>query len=114
GTVFGRKPRKTGHKAIRGRSITDLADFIGWERSHVVYYMGIPDMAIGPLYYSLYDAVCVRMAGEFPDSGTSLKQTNQTPLSPAEVEDLVRQLMEADADTVWDLLTAHLKNDKSI
>src|SRR5437763_1828845 len=76
--------------------------------------MGVPDMAVGPLYYSLYDAVCVRMASEFPDGGINLKQTNQTPLSPIEVEDMVRQLMEADADTVWDLLTAHLKNGKSI
>src|ERR1700726_5236429 len=113
-TVIGRKARNTGHKAIRARSITDLADFIGWERSHGVYYMGVPDMAIGPLYYSLYDAVCVRMASEFPDGGTSLKQTNQTPLTPVEVEDMVRQMMEADADTVWNLLTAHLKNGKSI
>jgi len=113
-TVIGRKARNTGHKAIRARAITDLADFIGWERSHGVYYMGVPDMAIGPLYYSLYDAVCVRMANEFPDGGINLKETNQTPLSPAEVEDLVRQLMEADADTVWDLLTAHLKSGKSL
>jgi hypothetical protein len=113
-TVIGRKARNTGHKAIRARSITGLADFIGWERSHGVYYMGVPDMAVGPLYYSLYDAVCVRMASEFPDGGTSLKQTNQTQLTPAEVEDMVRQLMEVEADTVWDLLTAHLKNGKSI
>ena len=113
-TVIGRKARNTGHKAIRARAITDLADFIGWERSHGVYYMGVPDMAIGPLYYSLYDAVCVRMASEFSDGGISLKQTNQTPLSPPEVEDMVRQLIEADPDTVWDLLTAHLKNGKSI
>jgi hypothetical protein len=49
-TVIGRKARNTGHKAIRARWITDLADFIGWERSHGVYYMGVPDMAIGPLY----------------------------------------------------------------
>src|SRR6266446_1643969 len=113
-TVIGRKARNTGHKAIRARAITDLADFIGWERSHGVYYMGVPDMAIGPLYYSLYDAVCVRMASEFPDGGTTLKQTNQTLLTPAEAEDMVRQLMEADADTVWGLLTGHLKGGKSI
>ena len=113
-TVIGRKARNTGHKAIRARSITDLADFIGWERSHGVYYMGVPDMAVGPLYYSLYDAVCVRMASEFPDGGVSLKQTNQTPLTPAEIEDMIRQMMEADADAVWELLTTHLKNGKSI
>jgi hypothetical protein len=113
-TVIGRKARNTGHKAIRARSITDLADFIGWERSHGVYYMGVPDMAIGPLYYSLYDAVCVRITSDFPDGGTSLKETNHTPLSPPEVEEMVRQLMEADADAAWDLLTAHLKNGKSL
>jgi hypothetical protein len=113
-TVIGRKARNTGHKAIRARAVTDLADFIGWERSRGVYYMGVPDMAIGPLYYSLYDAACVRIASEFPDGGLTLKQTNQIPLTPAEVEAMVQQLMEADADTVWDLLTAHLKNSKSI
>ena len=113
-TVIGRKACNTGHKAIRARSIIDLANFVGWDRSHGVYYMGIPDMAIGPLYYSLYDAVCVRIASEFADGGVNLKQTNQTPLSPAEVEDMVRQLMAADADTVWGLLTAHLRNGKSI
>src|SRR3954449_5649333 len=113
-TVIGRKARNTGHKAIRARAVTDLANYIGWEKSHGVYYMGVPDMAVGPLYYSLYDAACVRMAREFPDGGTSLKQTNRTPLSAAEIEDMVRQLMEVDADTVWDLLTTHLKNGKSI
>ena len=43
---------------------------------------------IGPLYYSLYDAVCVRMAAEFPDGGINLKETNRTPLSSAEVDDI--------------------------
>ncbi len=59
-TVVGRKARNTGHKAIRARAITDLADVIGWDEAHGVYYMGVPDMAVGPLYYSLYDSVCVQ------------------------------------------------------
>src|SRR5213078_51344 len=60
-TVIGRKARNTGHKALRARAVTDLANYIGWDNSHGVYYMGVPDMAIGPLYYSLYDAACVRI-----------------------------------------------------
>jgi len=56
GHVIGRKARNTGHKALRARAVTDLAGFIGWERSHGVYYIGVPDMAVGPLYYSVYDA----------------------------------------------------------
>ena len=113
-TVVGRKARNTGHKAIRARAVNDLADLIGWDEAHGVYYMGVPDMAIGPLYYSLYDAVCVRIAAEFPDAGKSLADTNRTPLAPAEAEALVDTLMTADADAVWDLLTAHLKNGRSV
>src|SRR6266511_3067423 len=66
-TVIGRKARNTGHKALRARAVADLADVIGWERATGVYYMGVPDMAIGPLYYSLYDAACVTMTNEFPE-----------------------------------------------
>ena len=112
--MVGRKARNTGHKALRARAVTDLADFIGWERAHGVFYMGVPDMAVGPLYYSLYDAVCVRMSSEFADAGTSLEQTNRTPLTPEQVEEMVRQLMEADGETIWDLLTTHLKSGVSI
>jgi hypothetical protein len=113
-TVIGRKARNTGHKALRARAVTDLADLIGWDDSRGVYYMGVPDMAIGPLYYSLYDAVCVRISSEFADAGTTLDETNRAPLAPDEVEEMVRLLMEADGETVWNLLTAHLKNGRSI
>jgi len=63
--VVGRKARNTGHKALRARAVLDLADALGWDRAHGVYYMGVPDMAIGPLYYSLYDAACVTISAEF-------------------------------------------------
>jgi hypothetical protein len=114
-TVVGRKARNTGHKALRARAVTDLADFIGWEDAHGVYYMGVPDMAIGPLYYSLYDAACVRINAEFPeDFGTNLKKTNQTPLSPSEVEAFLDLLLTADQESVWNQITAYLKAGKSI
>ena len=109
-TVMGRKARNTGHKALRARAVVGLADHIGWDRAHGVYYTGVPDMAVGPLYYSLYDAVCVTVTEAFPDTGKSLKQTNQTPLTPEQVEDMVRLLMEADAQTIWDQITTHLRN----
>jgi hypothetical protein len=114
-TVIGRKARNTGHKAIRARAVTDLANYIGWEGSHGVFYMGVPDMAVGPLYYSLYDHACVHINAEFPeDAGKNLKKTNRTPLSPREVEEMLDVLMTADQDTVFNLITAHLKAGKSI
>ena len=113
-TVVGRKARNTGHKALRARAVTELADFIGWERAHGVYYIGVPDMAIGPLYYSLYDAACVTVSADLPDAGKQLRQTNQTPLAPAEVEEMIQRLMTADGPTVWSRLTTHLRNGKSL
>src|SRR2546428_11079265 len=75
-TVVGRKARNTGHKALRARATTDLADLIGWDRARGVYYIGVPDMAVGPLYYSLHDAACLTVSAEFPDGGKGLQQTN--------------------------------------
>src|SRR5438093_1243098 len=113
-TVAGRKARNTGHKALRARAVTDLADFIGWERAQGVYYIGVPDMAVGPLYYSAYDAAYVVVTADLPDAGKNLAQTNQTPLTPAEIEETIERLMTADAESVWALLTTHLKNGKSL
>ncbi len=112
-TVIGRKARNTGHKALRARAVTDLADFIGWDHAQGVHYIGVPDMAVGPLYYSLYDAACVTVTAEFPDAGKSLGD-NQGTLTPAEVEEMVALLTTADAATVWDRLTAHLRAGVSV
>jgi hypothetical protein len=113
-TIAGRKARNTGHKALRARAITDLSEVIGWERARGVHYMGAPDLAVGPLYYSLYDAACVTTAGEFPESGKRLKDTNVTPLSPTEAEEMVRLLMEADPRAIWSLITTHLRNGRAV
>jgi hypothetical protein len=113
-TIIGRKARNTGHKALRARAVVDLADAIGWDQAHGVYYIGVPDMAVGPLYYSLYDAACVTIAAEFADAGKGLKAANTLPLTPIEVEEMVQQLTDADPQTVWSLITTHLRNGKSL
>ncbi len=113
-TIMGRKARNTGHKALRARAIADLADFVGWEQAHGVFYTGVPDMAVGPLYYSAYDAACVILAAAFPDGGKGLREANTTPLTPEEVEAFIDLLMVGTQQDVWDQLTAHLKGGKSI
>lgn len=113
-TIIGRKARNTGHKALRARAIVDLADYIGWDRAHGVFYTGVPDMAVGPLYFSAYDAACVLTTDEFPNAGKDLEKTNQTPLSPSEVEAMVALLMTGESNAVWDAVTAHLKAGRSV
>jgi hypothetical protein len=113
-TIAGRKARNTGHKALRARAAADLAAFVGWDQADGVYYLGVPDLAVGPLYYALYDAACVTVTAELPDAGKSLAATNHTPLTPAEVETLVDLLMTADAEMVWARITAHLRDGRSL
>ncbi len=72
-------------------------------------------MAIGPLYYSLYDAACVHINAAFPeDFGKNLRRTNTTPLTPRQIEELLELLLTADQQTVWQAITAHLKNGIAI
>ena len=113
-TVTGRKARNTGHKAIRARATLDLADTVGWERAHGVFYAGVPDMAVGPLYYSLYDAACVTTNARFPDGGRQLKRTNQTPLSDEEVNAFLEVVLEGEPSQAWDQVTRYLEKGKSI
>jgi len=113
-TIMGRKARNTGHKALRARAIVDLADSVGWERAHGVFYTGVPDMAVGPLYYSGYDAACVILAAAFPDTGKQLREANQIPLTEAQVEEFVDLLMTGEQQAVWDRLTAHLQAGVSL
>jgi len=113
-TIMGRKARNTGHKALRARAIADLAEFVGWQRAHGVFYTGVPDMAVGPLYYSAYDAACVMLANAFPDGGKRLREVNQIPLTEDEVEGFVETLMIAEPAAVWDQVTTHLKNGRSV
>lgn len=113
-TIIGRKARNTGHKALRARAVTDLADVVGWERAHGVFYTGVPDMAVGPLYYSLYDAACVTTAEYLPDAGKNFQARNQTPLTEAETEEFVRLLVGGDQSLVWDQVTRFLQDGKSL
>src|SRR6185312_3853505 len=113
-TIINRKARNTGHKALRARAIVDLADSVGWERAHGVFYTGVPDMAVGPLYYSAYDAACVILAAAFPDTGKQLREANQIPLTEAQVEEFVDLLMTGEQQAVWDRLTAHLQAGVSL
>ena len=113
-TISGRKARNTGHKALRARAITGLADYVGWDNAHGVFYTGVPDMAIGPLYYSAYDAACVVLGEAFPDGHKHLREANKTPLTPAEVESFIDLLMSGTGPAVWSQLTEYLTAGKSI
>lgn len=71
-------------------------------------------MAVGPLYYSLYDAVCVTTAEALPDAGKNYHARNQVPLSEAETDEFLHLLVGGDRAAVWDRITEYLSAEKSL
>ena len=75
----------TGHKAYRARATVELGDAVGWENAHSVVYAGVPDMAVGPRWYSNYE-----MAGEVALAHLALEEERPkssiapSPLLPPE------------------------------
>jgi hypothetical protein len=99
----------TGHKGYRGRSVVELGELFGWSNAHDAIYAGVPDMAVGPHWYSGFEmatAVCTfRLDGrdhDFLQSRGTLDAAQQ-----AELEDIILHGREPDWQYhISDLLTA--------
>jgi hypothetical protein len=102
----------TGHKAYRARATVELGDAIGWQDAHAVVYAGVPDLAVGPRWYSTYE-MAGNVCQQLLDGRDHDYRDNQGALSPAEqqaLEDVVRQGREP----AWQYhLTDLLKAGKS-
>jgi hypothetical protein len=81
----------TGHKAYRARATVELGNAIGWSEAHAVLYAGVPDIAVGPRWYSTYEMagnVCQALL----DGRDYELRDNQGTLTPREqrhLEDVV-------------------------
>ena len=49
----------TGHKSYRARATVELAEAMGWDRARPALYAGVPDIAVGPRWYSTYEMACL-------------------------------------------------------
>src|SRR5947209_5923882 len=45
----------TGHKSYRARATVELIHAVGAANAHPILYAGVPDIAVGPRWYSLYE-----------------------------------------------------------
>ena len=99
----------TGHKAYRQRSLIELGRAIGWEHADHVIYAAVPDLAVGPRWYSSFEAACQIMLNELeeeaPEStlaatvatGTDRRLfANTTPVSQPEAESLIHAILRGD------------------
>ncbi len=98
----------TGHKSYRARATIDLGNAIGWEHAHSVLYAGVPDIAVGPRWYSTYE-----MGGNVVQNlldardAELLKQT--AALTPAEEAMLVEVITRGREINVIEAIVALLK-----
>jgi hypothetical protein len=98
----------TGHKAYRARATIELGEAIGWGQARDVLYAGVPDMAVGPRWYSAYEMACqvswLFLAEEDARPRSSMQPSpaglveerllgNRAPLTPAEAERLVQAII---------------------
>src|SRR5919109_281983 len=99
----------TGHKSFRARATVELGQALGWDAAHHVLYAGVPDMAVGPRWYSTYEMGCNVVQNVLDGRDAELLR-QEAPLTAAEeamlVEIITRQREWSAIDAVVALLKA--------
>lgn len=112
-TLRGVSVRSTGHKALRIRAMLDLADYVGWENAHSVFYAAVPALPVEPLFYLLYNSVSNRCREKFGDGWAALSDNTGT-LDEGELAELRRVVLQSDPPAILEHLTALLQAGKSV
>src|SRR5213596_4168632 len=102
----------TGHKSFRARATIELGEALGWNAAHHVLYAGVPDMAVGPRWYSTYEMGC-NVVQNLLDGRDAELCRQDTPLTPAEEAMLVDVIVRQREPSVIEALVALLKAGRS-
>jgi len=97
----------TGHKAYRARATIELGNALGWETAHSVLYAGVPDIAVGPRWYSTYEMGC-NVVQNLLDGRDRELLAQHAPLTAAEESMLVDAITRQREPSVIDALVALL------
>src|SRR5262245_19354190 len=102
----------TGHKSFRARATIELGEAVGWDRAHDVLYAGVPDMAVGPRWYSTYEMGCNVVQNLLDGRDQELLGQNG-PLTPAEEAMLIDVITRQQESSMIEALVALLKAGRS-
>ena len=102
----------TGHKAYRARATIELGEAIGWEAAHHVLYAGVPDIAVGPRWYSTYEMGCNVVQNQLDGRDRDLLAQKE-PLTSAEEALLVDAIVHQREPSVIAALVALLRAGRS-
>jgi hypothetical protein len=111
--VFHNRSYTTGHKSYRARATVALARMVGWENAHSVVYAGVPDIAVGPRWYSSYEMGCLVVQSALDNRDRELLD-NDGALSPVESMALQDALLSGQEPGYIDLIVGLLKAGKGI
>ena len=124
--MFWNRSYTTGHKSFRARATIELGRAIGWDQADHVLYAGVPDIAVGPRWYSIYESACqimmYHLEEEAPSSSLNATQgstldadlfANETPLSEPEAASLQRAIIHDSEEAYIEDLTQLLKAGRS-
>jgi hypothetical protein len=111
--VFHNRSYTTGHKSYRARATVALAKMVGWENAHSVLYAGVPDLAVGPRWYSSYEMGCL-VAQSLLDNRDRELLANDGALSPVESMALQDALLNGQEPAYIDLIVGLLRTGKGI
>ncbi len=102
------------HTTLRARAAIDLANYVGWEQAGSIFQATIPDLAMGPRYFSLHDHVSTLCDEAFGDRLGELKATNTLPVSAEETKELIDLICGDDAWAVSSRITQFLQEGKAV
>lgn len=101
----------TGHKAYRARATIELAEAVGWPNAHSIVYAGVPDIAVGPRWYSTYEMACNVCQNSFDGNDHEL-MANAGMLSSREADETLETLLHGYEPAWQDRITALLQAGK--
>jgi len=86
----------------------ELGEAIGWDNAHHVLYAGVPDIAVGPRWYSTYEMGC-NIVQNLLDGRDRDLLAQKEPLTAAEEAMLVETILHDREPSVINALVALLK-----
>ncbi len=101
----------TGHKSYRARATVELGEAVGWENAHSIVYAGVPDIAVGPRWYSTYEMAC-NVTATLLDGRDAELMRNHAPLTRAEARATVDVLLTGREPAHIEQIVALLKAGK--
>jgi hypothetical protein len=101
----------TGHKSYRARATIELGETVGWEHAHAIVYAGVPDIAVGPRWYSTYEMGC-NVVQALLDGRDRELMANDAPLTEEEQEGLIDAILNGREPAWIERLAALLKAGK--